>query len=122
MHPPAQPIDPRLLSRIPLVLAQLVICLILVSGLVMAQTRTLDQRAITIQSPQYLVNINTDDLGDLMLLPGIGKTIASRIINHRQTHGPFASLDDLVAISGISFRTVARLKPYLMPITGKSNP
>ena len=92
------------------------VALLFVLGMVTASNRTLDKQAISIKTPQFLVNINTDSSGELMLLPGVGKTIASRIITHRQQHGLFTSINQLNAISGISHRTVARLKPFLLSL------
>lgn len=115
-QPLAHRIDEQLLTRIPLTLAGLMVALLFVLGMVTASNRTLDKQAISIKTPQFLVNINTDSSGELMLLPGVGKTIASRIITHRQQHGLFTSINQLNAISGISHRTVARLKPFLLSL------
>lgn len=117
-HPQVHPIDKQLLLRIPLTLALISVALLLLAGMVQATHHTLDQKHITIQSPEFLVNINTDSPGELMLLPGIGKTIAARIIEHRQQYGSYTKVDQLTAISGISHRTVARLKPFLLPLSG----
>ena len=48
-----------------------------------------------------LVDINTADLTALMTLPGIGQTLASRIIEYRNTHGPFESVAELLKVDGI---------------------
>lgn len=44
-----------------------------------------------------------------MLLPGIGETLAGRIVEYRQEHGPFSSVDDLLAIPGIGEGVVDRI-------------
>ncbi|MGD2251481.1 MAG: ComEA family DNA-binding protein [Anaerolineales bacterium] len=48
-----------------------------------------------------LININTADAPELDLLPGIGPSLAQKIIEYRQTHGPFSCVDDLIRVSGI---------------------
>jgi len=48
-----------------------------------------------------LVNINTADLKTLETLPGIGPSLAQRIIDYREQHGPFKALVDLKKVSGI---------------------
>lgn len=47
------------------------------------------------------VNVNTADSATLEQLPGIGPALAGRIIDHREQVGPFGSLEDLDAVSGI---------------------
>ena len=51
-------------------------------------------------------NLNTADAETLMRLPGIGEKRAAAIVAYREEHGPFASPDELVEISGISQRMV----------------
>jgi competence protein ComEA len=53
-----------------------------------------------------LVNVNTAAETDLEALPGIGPVLAQRIIDYRTQHGPFASVDDLLDVSGIGPATL----------------
>lgn len=48
-----------------------------------------------------LVNLNTATLDQLDTLPGIGPTLAERILQWRQQHGRFSSVDELQEVSGI---------------------
>lgn len=52
------------------------------------------------------VDINRADRETLINLPGIGPVLADRIIAYREAHGPFKSVDDLIAISGIGERNI----------------
>ncbi len=60
-----------------------------------------------------LVDINTADLDELDSLPGIGPVLAALIIEERTRRGGFRSVDELVAISGISQRMVDELRDLI---------
>lgn len=47
------------------------------------------------------VNINTATLEELMTLSGIGESTAGDILQYRQEHGPFATIEDLMNVPGI---------------------
>jgi len=47
------------------------------------------------------ININTASQTELTDLPGIGNTIASRILQYRQQHGNFRSIEEIMNVSGI---------------------
>jgi competence protein ComEA len=59
------------------------------------------------------ININTADQAALESLPGIGPTLASRIIDHRTANGPFRSVEDLLEVSGIGKKTLENLRPHI---------
>lgn len=56
------------------------------------------------------ININTADATQLETLSGIGEVLAERIIEHRESNGPFASVDDLLEVSGIGDATLAEFR------------
>lgn len=59
------------------------------------------------------ININTASATELEALPGIGLVLSERIVAYRDEHGPFATVDDLAAVTGISVATVDRLRPLV---------
>jgi len=60
-----------------------------------------------------VININRATKAEFDSLTGIGPVIASRIINYRNTNGPFLALDDLLKVSGIGSKTLERIRPRL---------
>lgn len=53
-------------------------------------------------APIRLVDLNTADAETLQILPGIGPAKAAAIIAYREEHGPFAALQDVANVPGIS--------------------
>lgn len=52
-------------------------------------------------SKSGLININTANETELDSLPGIGPSIAAKIINYREENGDFASIEDIKNVNGI---------------------
>lgn len=69
--------------------------------------------ADAVESESGPVNVNTATIEELDTLPGIGPAIGERIIDHRDAHGPFPSIEALVQVEGISERSVERLRPLI---------
>lgn len=59
------------------------------------------------------ININTADAAALESLPGIGPTIAQRILAHRQANGPFAHIEDIQNVSGIGQVTFEKIRELI---------
>lgn len=54
--------------------------------------------------------LNTATAEQLESLPGVGPVLAGHIVTHRQQHGPFATVEELVEVSGIGERRLADLR------------
>ncbi len=52
-------------------------------------------------SSSDLIDINTATLAELESLPNIGPTTAQNIINYRNQHGPFATIEDIMNVPGV---------------------
>ncbi len=60
-----------------------------------------------------LININTASLEELDSLPGVGPTTAQRIIDYRNTNGPFTTIDEIMDVSGIGPATYDEIKDLI---------
>jgi competence protein ComEA len=59
------------------------------------------------------ININTATIEDLEKLPGIGKGLAERIIDHRERFGLFRRTEHLIIVRGISDRRFRALQDLI---------
>ena len=55
------------------------------------------------------LSLNTSTAAELERLPGIGPSLAERIVGYRDAHGPFASVDELRHVRGIGHALLTRL-------------
>ena len=58
------------------------------------------------------VDVNAASVEELATLPGIGPTLASRIVDDRSTRGRFPTLDALDRVPGVGPSTIAELRPH----------
>ena len=60
-----------------------------------------------------LLNINVASAKELQSLPSIGETMALRIVEYREKHGKFSSVEKLTEVKGIGEKTLEKLKPFI---------
>ena len=60
-----------------------------------------------------LVNINSARLDELDTLPGVGPSTAQAILDDRTQNGPFASVEDIMRVSGIGEKKYEKLKDLI---------
>lgn len=59
---------------------------------------------------------------ELTRLPGVGPTLAERIVTDREENGPFRTIEGLERVSGVGPATIRRLTPYLRFAGAPSRP
>jgi len=83
-----------------------------------------DIEATASQPAEFRLDINTAGWPELAQLPGIGEVLARRIVEYRETNGPFRRTEDLVSVHGVGDKLLEHGKKYMMPIqtgTGKDD-
>jgi len=78
------------------------------------QPATSSQTTLVSQPPiPQRININTASANELETLPGIGRGLAARIIEHREKHGSFRRPEHLIIVRGISDRRFRALRDFV---------
>ncbi len=60
------------------------------------------------------IDINKATIKELQRLDGIGKTLASRIIEYRTLNGPFQDTKDIIKINGIGKLTFEKISGQII--------
>lgn len=63
--------------------------------------------------PAAQVDINTATLAQLQTLPGIGQTLAQRIIDYREANGAFTDVAQLTNVEGIGAKKLEAMIDYI---------
>lgn len=59
------------------------------------------------------ININSATISELDTLPGIGPSYAARIIEYRDGHGGFKSIEEIKNVTGIGDATFSKIKDQI---------
>ncbi len=62
------------------------------------------------EEPPQKIDINRAEAWLLEALPGIGETLAQRIIDYRQQNGPFTNTNELTKVEGIGINKYEQIK------------
>jgi len=65
------------------------------------------------EAVKQLLDINTATAEQLQQLPGVGETIAERIVKYREENGPFSKAEDLLNVEGIGEKKLEKIKPLI---------
>jgi competence protein ComEA len=64
--------------------------------------------------PGGLISPNRADASELEELPGVGPVLAGRIVAHREAHGPFQTVEDLLDVAGIGEAKLAAIRDLIV--------
>ena len=67
----------------------------------------------SMSSNSSIININTAGQNELMELPGIGESIANKIIAYREENGKFKTIEDIKNVPGIGDSKFANIKDMI---------
>ena len=103
------------------VLTVMVIALIFIMAFTMFKdSADINIYSITVEKTVYntvpdsdKLNINTASKEELMKLDGIGDTISDRIIDYRDEHGAFSSIEEIKNVKGITETVYKRIEQYI---------
>ena len=59
------------------------------------------------------IHLNSASAVELTEIKGVGDVLARRIIEYRQAHGQFKSLEELANIKGVGDKKLKKITPYL---------
>ena len=93
-------------------LALLVVALTVVVA-VELHHRPLVRDALATQPVGYLIDLNSADAATIALLPEVGPKLAATIVEYRDAHGGFTSVDDLRHIRGVGPRRMEAISPFV---------
>ena len=78
-----------------------------------SKTKSTDEKADNeSKNIVFPININTANEKELDALPGIGPSIARRIVEHRNLQ-PFTKIEDIMLVKGIGEKKFAKLKELI---------
>ncbi|MHB0875168.1 MAG: ComEA family DNA-binding protein [Anaerolineae bacterium] len=79
--------------------------------IVAATAEAIDTVSVPVTATSPLLDINSAPAADLEALPGIGPTLAARIVAYRDEHGAFSAVEELLNVTGIGEKTLEALRP-----------
>ena len=73
------------------------------------------EESIEEKDPYKLISISEAEHIVLVTLPNIGPATAQAIIDYRETHGPFETIEDIMNVRGIGVATFDAIKDLIRP-------
>lgn len=71
--------------------------------------------------PDVQIDVNHAGWAELALLPRVGEVLARRIVDFRDTKGPFMSVDELDNVKGIGPKVLDGIRPLLKSLPSSAD-
>lgn len=68
----------------------------------------------SVQTNRFRVDVNTASQAELMALPELGPLTAKSIVDYRNQHGPFQTVDQLLRVPGIGNATLKQIRSMVI--------
>jgi competence protein ComEA len=99
-------------AKFPAFCLAICLCFFATACATLPQTSQAPQQAPSAQQ-ESRININTATASEFEVLPGIGATMAARIVDHRDRYGAFRRAEHLMMVRGISDKKFRALQPLI---------
>lgn len=104
-----------------LVIAILILSVIHIGRLSGWGTKPIEIKRQTSMPYEYQIDINQASWVEFAQLKQIGPVLGKKIVSHRENHGPFHSIEELLEVKGIGPQKLKENRIYFKPILTESN-
>jgi competence ComEA-like helix-hairpin-helix protein len=78
--------------------------------------RWIDAERLPRRENRFQVDVNQASEAELAAIPEVGPSLAGRIVEYRRRAGGIRSHEQLLEVRGIGPKTLAAMRPFLLPI------
>ena len=94
-------------------LTSLAVLTLALAAVAVTAPRAVPEAAAAAPAEAKPVDLNAAGADELQSVPGIGKSLATRIVAFREKNGAFKSVDDLLKVQGIGEKSLEKLRPFV---------
>lgn len=93
----------------------IVICVLISLNVVsyIRRERMKQNYTLLVDEIEVQISINDAAISELVNLPGIGPSIAQRIVEYRDMNGKFKKLEDVKKVKGVGDKLFQKILPYI---------